>query len=396
MQSVRVQLAVQLVVWAFFLVVIYLVNNVHVLASAAVFCVAISVGVQWYSHHQQDSQEQGTDNEEALQLLRQLSQNTLQQLTPLLGNLQQCTDRTTVIVNDSVAKLYDSFQGLNEKTSTERELMLKVVKRVSGESFVEETNHNGEAHVTLKQFAGEVGRILDNYVKLFVDVSDRSIQAVHSIKDMVQQLDGMFTLINDIRGIADQTNLLALNAAIEAARAGEAGRGFAVVADEVRKLSQDSNQLNEEIRKRAEGAKATITNVEAVVGEIASLDMNIAIDAKGHLDGMLNELEQVNLSITEGVNTMSEISAGIARDVSTAITALQFADLIGNISNEARSQLQAIENSLCSTGQLVDGARSLADASDELNSAINRSADASVNTTTATNKMASGESELFR
>ncbi len=243
---------------------------------------------------------------------------------PLCEQLGYDGQQIHSLVNSSVSSLYQSFQGLSDKSAAQNDLMMSVVNRIAGES-----GDDSGKRVTIEHFANDVGSTLDDYVKLFVDVSDKSVSAVHNIQDMVKQLDGMFELINDIRGIADQTNLLALNAAIEAARAGEAGRGFAVVADEVRKLSQDSNTLNEQIRERAEGAKSTITNVEAVVGEIASLDMNIAIDAKGHLDGMLKELEGVNQSVTDGVNGLADINSSIQQDVNQAITALQFADMVG-------------------------------------------------------------------
>jgi methyl-accepting chemotaxis protein len=173
-------------------------------------------------------------------------------------------------------------------------------------------------------------------------------------QDMVKYLDGMFGLIKDIRGIADQINLLTLNAAIEAARAGEAGRGFAVVADEVRKLSQDSNALSEQIRQKAETAKSTVTNVEYVVGEIASLDMNIAIDAKGHPDAMLQELERVNEQVTRSVEHGAEIGVEINQEVVRAITALQTADEVAQYAKQISLALNYL-SSVVAGFFVVDG-----------------------------------------
>tara|TARA_B100000446_G_scaffold46105_4_gene42237 strand:- start:25822 stop:26967 length:1146 start_codon:yes stop_codon:yes gene_type:complete len=247
------------------------------------------------------------------------------------------------VVGTSVESLSQSFQGLSARAQEQQSLMHELVAEISGSPG----DTDGEA-VTLSHFAEEVGTILDDYVKLFVDVSDKSVSAVHNIQDMVQHFDSMFLLINDIRGIADQTNLLALNAAIEAARAGEAGRGFAVVADEVRKLSQSSSLLNDQIREKAEVAKSTITRVEKVVGEIASLDMSIAIDAKGHLDGMLQQLENVNQGVSDGVSKMADASEKTHHDVNSAITALQFADIVSQEVSRLSEKISGLKSALAS------------------------------------------------
>lgn len=343
--------------WILALVTLYLIENTHltaliliVLATACVFL------AQWDSGDDKVAEAEQAATEQRRQW-RQLQQLALSKSLPLHHGLIASSKQVRKTVEQSVGQLYTSFQGLNEKSNQQHELMMSVVSRISGK--VNGEHCGGSKQVTLGDFANEVGNILEDYVKLFVDVSDKSVQAVHNIQDMVKQLDGMFSLIHEIRGIAEQTNLLALNAAIEAARAGEAGRGFAVVADEVRKLSQDSNALNEQIRERAEAAKSTITNVEAVVGEIASLDMNIAIDAKGHLDGMLSELEGVNISVREGVNRMAQVSKDIAQDVNGAITGLQFADIVEQQTVKMQQQLDTLQQVLNAQFSDVDMAQRL-------------------------------------
>lgn len=318
MEQAKTKALIFLCAWGGALIAVYTFSSPH---WTALTILVLAIGSCSYLLKQAEDEPSAMDVEGDSNLYS-LNQQVLDLSEPLIQSLDVSTEQVRLIVDDSVSRLYTSFNGLNEKSSAQHDLMMRVVSRVSGADI------EGEENVTLEAFAQEVGSILDNYVTLFVDVSDKSIQAVHSIQDMVKHLDGMFTLLNDIRGIANQTNLLALNAAIEAARAGEAGRGFAVVADEVRKLSQDSATLNEQIRERVEATQATISSVEKVVGDIASLDMNIAIDAKGHLDSMLKELEDVNVHVADGVNELVEISGEIKTDVNGAITALQFADIV--------------------------------------------------------------------
>ena len=245
-------------------------------------------------------------------------------------------------IDDSTSQLTGSFAGMTSASHTTHQLIMKVMELVSGHT----SNSNSDASedtITVEKFAQKVNVTLSEYLDLLVGVSDQSVQAVHHIGDMVDELEQMFGLLNEIRNIADQTNLLALNAAIEAARAGDSGRGFAVVADEVRNLSQHTNKLSNQIRDRAEAAQSTVTEVKRIVGEIASMDLNSAIDAKGQVDDMFVSLEKMNVSISNTMNELDELNKDVNKDVKQAITALQFGDITGQVVSQITCKLDQLE-----------------------------------------------------
>ncbi|MGY1719922.1 methyl-accepting chemotaxis protein [Blastococcus sp. SYSU DS0552] len=145
-----------------------------------------------------------------------------------------------------------------------------------------------------------------------VTVAETTTKTVGKLGDSSQEIATVIKLIN---GIAEQTNLLALNATIEAARAGEAGKGFAVVASEVKELAQETARATEDISKRVEaiqgdtaGAVDAIGKISAVIGEINDFQATIA----AAVEEQTATTNEMNRNVAEAASGSQDIAAAIS------------------------------------------------------------------------------------
>jgi methyl-accepting chemotaxis protein len=248
--------------------------------------------------------------------------------------------RISDLTAESIKTLSDNFTLLHENT---REQQAGIVALIDNIASGAKENDEDTVGVSVQQFAEETSKTLDFFVQLLIELSTNSLRIVHKIDDMVDHMDGIFILLEDVSSIAQQTNLLALNAAIEAARAGEAGRGFAVVADEVRKLSQNSEDFNLKIRQQVETTKETVEEARVIVGNMASKDMNEALNAKSRVTNVLESIAQMNQVIEVRVQDISQVAQKIDANVNNAVRSLQFEDLVSQILGTAGQHLNYLD-----------------------------------------------------
>jgi len=247
------------------------------------------------------------------------------------AGVQGEVERVRVLIRDAVGQLQRSFEAMNQQSQIQATTVARIVQRESGTDGVD-----------VRRFAQLAGNLMEGLVDTLAQVSKQSSASVGHIDSMVQHLDAIFELLGDVKSIADQTNLLALNAAIEAARAGEAGRGFAVVAEEVRNLSQRSNNFNEQIRKLVGSSKDAVAKVRDTVGGMASRDMSLSVRAKDEVGSLLRQVEQLNASMESGLREVSGANQQIGLSVAEAVRCLQFEDISTQALGSAQLHVQRL------------------------------------------------------
>ncbi|WP_342742459.1 methyl-accepting chemotaxis protein [Marinomonas polaris] len=150
-------------------------------------------------------------------------------------------------------------------------------------------------------------------------------EVANVINDLSKNADGINTILTTISGIAEQTNLLALNAAIEAARAGEQGRGFAVVADEVRVLSQRTYSSIEEIQKMIESLQKITKDAVGKI-QLSHTRANNSVEDVNQAKDSLDKIQQSVATINDRaaqIATATEEQTSVTEEVNQNTTDIQ-------------------------------------------------------------------------
>jgi len=241
---------------------------------AHVALIVLAAAIPWIVMPKQMNQSEPSEQASITSEITQ-SGGKPDQVYPLINVLSQQLrdplDHQRSVVDESVETLNESYFELQKLAEQQNQITAELVENLLG---------NRDSNSDISQVLPKTEAIIRQFVDTLVDVSEKSISAVHSIHDMSDKLDAVFRLLEQVRGLSEQTNLLALNAAIEAARAGDAGRGFAVVAQEVRNLSVKAEELNTQIESEISVAQQTVQEANKTVGEMASIDMTEAIESK--------------------------------------------------------------------------------------------------------------------
>jgi len=269
-------------------------------------------------------------------------------LHELIASVRQNVDVLNRSASDLSASANNSATAI-EQQSDAASTMAAAIEQMSVSIDVVDENAR-EAHTVTQTSAvrsDEGGRIIHEAASEMSRIAD----AVHATASTIRELEGFSTQISSsagvIKDIADQTNLLALNAAIEAARAGEQGRGFAVVADEVRKLAErtatSTQEISSMILKIQDGTQRAAQEMEAGVSRVTE-GVHLAQQAGDSITSIREGAEQATRAVDEISNALKEQSSAVREIAAKVESIAQGAEANSAAAAQTATSAQQMEN----------------------------------------------------
>ncbi len=261
-----------------------------------------------------------------------------------LGAARNGLGEVDALLADATSKLATSFDTIAQQARRHRELSTTITMG---------SDKAGTEASDFEAFVRATSESLRQSVDGVVEGSKSAMTLVEKMDLLNGEIAAVTGILGEIEAISKQTNLLALNAAIEAARAGEAGRGFAVVADEVRTLSNRTGSFSLQIRQRIDSMAGQIRETEGVINNLAALDMVVALDAKQRVEETMAQLSAVDRDLRASVGELRGMAGQIETVVAAAVAGPDVHALAIRLVDDIRQRAQSVEAVLQDTVRMA-------------------------------------------
>ena len=290
-----------------------------------------------------------TDSTSLLAAMKVMQSN----LQKLIGEIQTDADMVASAAKKMTIAAEDVAWSSNQQSASSLEIAAAMEQSTVSINLMSDSANraqtiSGDSELLMNETSGVVSEAVNRIAKIATVVE----QASQTVRTVGQESENVSKIVLVIKEVADQTNLLALNAAIEAARAGEQGRGFAVVADEVRKLAERTTQSTQEIttmissmQSSARDAVTCIEDAVANVNEGVILTKRVG-ESVSRLGASSHEVKGVIIDVSSALREQNAASNEIARNVEQiAQTGERNSGAVGAVA-KAATELQQLANSL--------------------------------------------------
>ncbi len=281
---------------------------------------------------------------------------SVKNINNLIKNVNEAIGATANASTEISAIVEQGASGFQEQSIQTSEVATAIEQMTK--TILETTQNAGTASDNARKagmIADEGGKVVEDTIQGMIRIADVVSRAAETVKQLGKSSNQIGEIVQVIDDIADQTNLLALNAAIEAARAGEQGRGFAVVADEVRKLAERTTKATKEIALMIKQIQKDTTEAVGSI-ETGTEEVRRGREKANDAGESLREIINASNRVVDEVNQVASASE------EQSITAEQISkniDAINNVAQESATGIQQVAKSAGDLNMLTENLQNL-------------------------------------